>query len=350
MTDAESLPLSEATWQRLFVAAQRFLQLAPWRWMFDTDLFGVIAPDTGEIGYCSVLGHEQPVPGLAMYRGVAGLLNYEKLQAAEFNDPVQNPAPDQDCLMLRYVSTGDLVSEDVAQLRKDGFVLNGQVVTPMFIDYQPGRLPAAIPQEEQAQWLIHALEQAEEVATALQANGDLLDHVEQGQATLLVRQAQAGPAGTLSWETVWLPLTSPRPEPQPVVANKLYLRSNCRDLPRREVSWLADVFYFPNPTQKEGEDFSPFFPLVVLLADLDSGQVIGHTLYRPGEILTQLQFFWVETTKAAGYLPAALVMADESTLAWWHAISEALPLRAQIEPNLTLRDEIRDSLFDSLSL
>ena len=346
MKAADPAPISPATWQRLLAGARRYLALAPWGWMYDNDLFGVTDPELGETGYCSVMGRAQTQPGLALFRGPGGLMDYEQVQAAEFDDPGFNTSPNQDCLLLRFWREG-IPAEELAQWAQEGFVWEGQGVMPQFLDFSPGLVPAAMADEQQARWMIRALEQAEVVALALRENGDLLDHVEAGQSTILVRKARPDGAGGWTWFTAWEPQEASRAEPRPVVANKLYLRSNCRNLPQRDKRWLGEVFYFPKAVA-EGE--RPFFPQLVVLAEMESGTILRYALYGPGDIYEQLQFFFVEAVKEAGYLPAALVASSDYALAWWQHIGEAIPLRLLTEAEPPFLADFRRDLFGSLSI
>ena len=44
------------TWRRLYEAAIQVKELAPWEWMFEDEVFGVQDPETGKLGFVSVMG------------------------------------------------------------------------------------------------------------------------------------------------------------------------------------------------------------------------------------------------------------------------------------------------------
>jgi hypothetical protein len=56
-------------WHALYRAAVDFQQIQPWRWVNDTDLFGVKNPEDGEIGYCCVVGALGEFLGLDAIKG-----------------------------------------------------------------------------------------------------------------------------------------------------------------------------------------------------------------------------------------------------------------------------------------
>jgi hypothetical protein len=43
-------------WLGLYQAAMRVKEVAPWEWMTETDVFGVQEPETGELGFVSIMG------------------------------------------------------------------------------------------------------------------------------------------------------------------------------------------------------------------------------------------------------------------------------------------------------
>jgi hypothetical protein len=56
--------------------ALRVKELAPWQWMEETDIFGIEDPDTGELGFISVMGYLGEYESVAVYRGAEGLYGF----------------------------------------------------------------------------------------------------------------------------------------------------------------------------------------------------------------------------------------------------------------------------------
>ena len=53
-------------WKRLVDCAVRIKQLTPWDWMDEDEISGIMHPETGEIGFISVMGAlgEHPAVGV----------------------------------------------------------------------------------------------------------------------------------------------------------------------------------------------------------------------------------------------------------------------------------------------
>lgn len=49
-------------WRALYEAAIRFKELAPWQWMEELDIFGILNPESGEIGFASIMGMAMVAP------------------------------------------------------------------------------------------------------------------------------------------------------------------------------------------------------------------------------------------------------------------------------------------------
>ena len=82
-------------WRELYEATVRIKELAPWEWMTEADVFGVRSPETGELGFVSVMGMLGEHYAVSLYLGSEGIHGFLDLQAmgpfADPNDLIQIP-------------------------------------------------------------------------------------------------------------------------------------------------------------------------------------------------------------------------------------------------------------------
>src|SRR5947207_5730178 len=97
--------------RQLFDLAIQIMKLQPWGWMEETDLIGIESPDTGEIGFISVMGSIGQYEAVALYLGAQGL--HALLEMNE--DPKADPVT---LLQVRHIQVAfsdrqDLEEEDL---------------------------------------------------------------------------------------------------------------------------------------------------------------------------------------------------------------------------------------------
>ena len=71
--------------KELLEAAKEFNNAKPWKWLGDTDVFGIKFYDIDEIIFCSVLGMGDEVYGMATYKGLQGIESYFKILEGMFD-------------------------------------------------------------------------------------------------------------------------------------------------------------------------------------------------------------------------------------------------------------------------
>ncbi len=132
--------------------------LSPWQWMEETDVFGVEDPDTGEIGFVSVMGNVGEYEAVAVYPGAEGIYGFIDFQT----DP--SASPDR-LIEIPQVQLSFSESKFLEKRNRDllkGSVLKFTGSRPLFRSYRPGFLPWFITLNE-ARLLIHALSQTLEM-------------------------------------------------------------------------------------------------------------------------------------------------------------------------------------------
>src|SRR3954470_9743139 len=69
-------------WRRLYEAAIRVKELEPWKWMDERQVFGVQNPETGELGFVSLMGMAREHFAVAVYLGAEGLYGFWEIEVA----------------------------------------------------------------------------------------------------------------------------------------------------------------------------------------------------------------------------------------------------------------------------
>ena len=139
--------LTQEEWAALFDAAIAFKELQCWEWMYDRDMFGVQSPETGEIGYCCVMGQLGEVLGLNVYLGPKGFESYRQLQELAHQGASGDALGPhallntQRCVMASFEDRAELHEQDLRLIKSLGLKFRGKKEWPMFQSYRPGYLP-----------------------------------------------------------------------------------------------------------------------------------------------------------------------------------------------------------------
>ncbi|HXV82992.1 MAG TPA: hypothetical protein VEG60_24265, partial [Candidatus Binatia bacterium] len=165
---------SLAIWKNLYDAADAFRDIACWEWMSDSELFGVKNPESGEIGYCCVLGALGEVYGLVVYLGSAGLEQHRKMQSGKLHADSPDFAYSQSCLTAWFGDRRDLDKTDLKVVKELGLKFRGSDTWPQFRSMQPGYIPWYL-SESEAKFLTLCLEQARQVALDFESDPELLN-------------------------------------------------------------------------------------------------------------------------------------------------------------------------------
>jgi hypothetical protein len=339
MTDEQDKP-SLVTWRRLYEAAVAFKDTAPWNWMYDSDLFGVRDPLTGEIGYCCILGAAGEVFGLTVYRGSEGLDVYLDLESRQIggNDP--DLLFIQRCLMADFEDRKMLDKADLDVIRSLGLTFRGAKAWPQFRSYIPGYFPWHLTEGE-ACFLTAALEQALNVCLRFRENPSLFSSPSGYE--YLVRTAKEE-QGEWVWGDEWL-------EPEPVEEKELSFEPLDEDrlarikeqLSPSEEVWEGDFFYLDSPVKEEGR---PYYPRFFMWADARSGCIIGQDLNSPDEPITLLRDSLIEVLERSEIYPCQIRVRKPEAVELVAPLAQSLNIKLVKAKRLAAIDVFRRAIPD----
>ena len=298
-----------ATWQRLFDAAESFRKLAPWRWMREIDLFAVRPPESEEIGYCCVLGGGEEHFALNVYRGTRGLNGLMAIWQQSIDDPM-DLLTFQDCLVAGFENRDMLDKEDLQIIKKCGRQYRGKNNWPIFRDYKPGYHPWFLGSEEDAWFLIHALEQGADICRKYKNQTDVF--ASKDYREFLSRMSSPTPEGP-QWEEQWLLLREEDLEREekisPILYNQIKVQQLSKTCPSGDQTWQTGFFIMREAIADRGE--RPYFPHVFLFIDEDSELIIHFTMSHPARYKQDFINALLEAVEKTGRRPREIRFTDE---------------------------------------
>lgn len=275
-------------WRPLYEAAEQIRELAPWRWMREDEIFGVQNPETGEIGFVSVMGTLGEHLSIAVYLGVKAINQFWALEEiADSNDPWEIASrlfliPQ---LQVSFEDREFVEKEDRGIMRKLKLKYRGRKAYPVFREIQPGSPPWLMDMGH-IPFFTHVLKQTLDVASRYKEDGGLLypDDVDGNEMYLLrVPEEQDG-------KIVWRDEIRPIPETE---ANMISVdidsesAAALHNVPRVGNSVEIDLFMMTTPIQ-EKRDKRPYFPFSLLIVDADSGMILSHDLLSPQPSINEM--------------------------------------------------------------
>ena len=333
-------PPSIQEWRDLYYAAIEFKKIECWNWMWDSDIFGVQNPVTGEIGYCCVMGGAGEHFALAVYQGSEGLNGYLTLQSEKNYPSLEDMLNLQKLLMASFEDRKFLQKEDFQLIKKIGLKFSGPNSWPLFRSYRPGYHPWYLTSEE-ARYLTLCLRQAIDVSLRFKDDSEMLTPPTENH--YLIRVPKKNETG-LSWRDEWiepLPLKKGEIIAEPIDADRLEeIKSR---IPHRQGVWEVDFFYFPQAVkEKEGR---PFYPYVTLWVEHHSGFILKHHLAKPAEFISEFQGQFLIIAENMKTLPQEILVKKEETFKLLKPIAFELGIKLRRVKKLKMLEDAKADMF-----
>jgi hypothetical protein len=329
---------------RLLQAAAEFLQARCWEWMNDTDIFGVQNPDSGEVGYCCVMGNAGELFGLGVYLGSMGLLAYEMVATGALQPGDIEVLSYQRCLMVDFEDRSALRSYDLDLIKRSGLKFRGRKSWPRFTSYRPGYVPWKLTADE-ARFLIIAIRQALSVALRFKAETALLDSPDPGEI-FFVRVPEKED-GAQTWTDQWLEPDSVEVEDYSLDGlEEVRLRTIGKRISSRAGTWEIDIFLGPMVIrEKTNPEERPFYGRVFLCVDQDSFFILDSIVATPSDGLAGFRTRFIQLLETNLAVPKKILVRKREVFELLQPVAERLGFGLSLTRPLRAVDQAQDALM-----
>jgi len=331
--------------KRLYELAVKLKELVPWEWMDESEIFGVQNPETGEIGFVSIMGMMGEHLAVGVYLGAEGLYGFW-----EFQDEKHETEPlalfDIPQLQVSFENRDGLKKEDRDLIKKLGLKFRGTQNYPMFRRTESGFMPWFITSED-ARFLIYAIEQTLDVTPRIKKNPlILLDETDKKDKTYLIRTVEKQ-NGRLVWRDEMKRILPPAPEsvsyslPQETIKRLKTLPQN------KNLTFEIDLFHSPMPVADK--DKRPFFPKMLMISETNSFFVLGFEMMKPQkessktqeEILNSIVKIWSNHK----VLPKEIRVSSNLLFNLLKGFNQQLNIKLRQTDNLIAINEAKEGMF-----
>ena len=264
---------SRSEWQRLYELAAEIKRLAPWEWMGEDDLFAVQNPDTGELGFVSVMGGAGEHLAIGIYIGAEAVLGFWSMQQLPQVEMEMILAFRQ--LQLSFDDREYVEDEERAIMKELGLKFRGRNAWPIFRSFLPGYMPWFIDAAE-AKFLIYALEQTLEIAPRVKRDPHLLETPDILTYFARVAQDDSGRSAWIDREIVIQP-EQPTSLSLPM---DIPLLNKVARLPRKR-GFVMELDTIGIEMMMADDSGRPFLPTLLLGVDANSGMILVHEVLDP---------------------------------------------------------------------
>jgi hypothetical protein len=328
-------PLDE--WKRLYDLMAQVKELAPWEWMEEADIFGVQPPGAKEPGFVSVMGMLGEHFAVAVYRGAKGLGGFWNMesQGSRLTPEFVLQIPQ---IQASFEDREMITKQDREVMKKLGLKFRGANAWPQFRSYRPGCFPWYIEKEE-AEILICALEQLLDVAPRFREDPSILTPTD-NEHEYLVRVNQNG-----RWIDSLQQVTFREEKTLDLLMDEEALEHVRRMMPG-SLTLEIDLSMMSEPVQDKAYE-RPFFPFMLMLADHESGMILGADLLTP---LPSMESMWSEVPAAVverlaeGFPPKEIHVKDDMLYFLLQPVAEELGCAIKKQSRLKVIDHAKREL------
>jgi hypothetical protein len=337
-------PLTWQTAEKLYNLSAQIYALKPWTLLADQDLFLVRDPDSGEIGYCSVMGALGQVLSLHIYLGGESYRSFRRIAAGEQLAP-EEFLISQTGISVEFVTLSELTPPDRELLKWFGHPLKRGSRAPMFRALRSGFHPWYVTEPE-------AIMLAECMAALMFLCAIRLNRPETtywNQEDLYPMIVPVGNDGERTFQIEMQEAGDPPPAPAPAPATL----DDARLRKVREKDYTvrgcfeADCFYMP--MMVGGKNERKAFARMGLITDAASGFLfhpeIASAEKSVAEILMDVVLNVIDATR---FIPSELRVSSNEFKKLLDPVAQQLGISIRVVKSLPSLDQAKRSMMSMM--
>lgn len=323
-------------YKKLMDLTQTFASLEPWRYISDEKIFIIQHPETKENYFCSILGNSDVEYGLNAFIGNKGFINIINL----FGDgPVYDFIPRTHMLTLNFDEAEFLSDEDIKIIEENDFEFIEGLGYCQFSSKKAGFVFEMFDEEE-----IKAFEIILEQSIAMVKKF-------KNKPKKLVNRDFDKFYGRVYNNGHWMTqVIVPELQFKPLDVNRFVIMSLTNKFKKIYDQWEIGFYYMDHILEEPNQ--KPFFPGIILIAETDTGQIIGEKVYNPNHknLLSEIKELIIDTIKEIEVIPTMMVFDDLEVLGGLKKFLAYLDINFEYDPYPLVLDELKMALVEETLL
>jgi hypothetical protein len=267
--------MTDTTLTKVYQLAARIKDMAPWRYLYESEIFVVQIPDIDTPYFISVMGSGGEHFGISAYEGIQGLMGFQTIhQAAKWFRPLEMMLIPH--MMISFEDRDMVDAKARKKMKELGLSFRGQNAWPDLRHVTPGYVPC-MPDEEALLRLVIILEQAIQVFERAESNSELINPENRDDDLFLFRIPSGREPNDVEWKDAYQKI-GPQPVSYPMEYD-LAERDQVARLPRSSDVLLADIAMLAN--QISGPGKKDYFASVFIAMSKQSGIVYDFEALTP---------------------------------------------------------------------
>lgn len=317
-----NIPLELAT--KFLNAAADFYKLSPWETFSDSEIFGILIPETKELHFSSVMGGAGQCFGFATNRGFKGLLFLRELLDGFAEDDLFEARLQQDGLLLEFTQKKYLDEFDLALVQQSNFKPTAPDAWVFTRDLSPGYVPWFV-SEKGLQALIQIMSATKALIKMVDEDPNSIIHDNDKRTPMLIWKSKSS-----SWQLEFWTNKKIRSNDKSSHFEEYYLPSldelSMRRLKNLKIdqkqTWLVHDFHSREPVLEKDR---PFYPKICSVLDNKNDLCLSMKLISPEKITgLAMRDLVLKSISDQKYIPAKIVVSKSEQLLGLIALEKSL--------------------------